>query len=392
MRLLEILEEVIKTADLREIDSITKAINGPLWLKSESGQRLIDYLNQDVKYEKFNNHLQYLGNNGWNVTLDKLADWLVERAKEVGGSKAIEELEQYLSSKEVVVYGIVLLSSVYIEEEYIFCNDVKIVNGRGIPNKKLTYTILNNLLNPSLPLPAVDSVFIVPFKYEIKHLSQEENHLNNSTFSNVSTIPIEKIEDAKDCLILTRCLYGIHTIAEGVIAPDCLPFISSTSGWSLHSLTLPNLAPSIIEIELEKANELLKTYKELTPELKQKLKVSITYFNNFCSSSSIVDRAISLRTCLESIFLNDDNKEQLRYRLGLRGALFLGKDTSDKKRILKTLKDTYDITSTAVHQGIIKEKQMKRINILDESALLAREAIIKIIEHGLADWEDLELR
>lgn len=60
---------------------------------------------------------------------------------------------------------------------------------------------------------------------------------------------------------------------------------------------------------------------------------------------------------------------------------------------MNIMKKTYDITSTAVHEGRLKEKQLKEIKLLDETAILVRKAIIKILDEGKKiDWELLELR
>ena len=331
--------------------------------------------------------MHYIGNSGSRINIKQLADWLVERSNETTPVNAINELTQYNNSKEVTVYGIMLLTAIYIDYDYTFCNGVQIVKESSIPNKKIALEISNLQFNSILPLPRIQSVFIVPYTHKVFHISDEDNEQSNY-FTNM---PIGLLQDTKLCLILARQLSGVHSISYSTIIPDNLPLLSSSSGWVLESTKQPDLLGTVIEIELKWADELLSKFKNLEPSLKEKLTVSIESLNSYCSLAPIVERAISLRTCLESIFLDDGNKEQLSYRLGLRGALFLGSDLKEKKEIMKTLRTTYSITSSAVHEGKLSEKQRKNIDFLKDSAKLANKAIVKIINDGQVNWEELEL-
>ncbi len=213
MSLEQIIDNILGSIELKPIDRLTKVMNGPLWLKCKYGKKLIAYLEDNPEYEKFNNRMQYLGSSGSNTTLQSLADWLVERANDIGTSQAIKELNIYNSSSEVTVYGIMLLSGVYIEDEYTFCNNVRLVNEWGIPNKNITVDIYHNFMNSILPLPIIKSVFLLPFTQKVHHI--KKNELDNGNY--FTSMPIEKIEETKLCLILARNLFGVHSISHGTI-------------------------------------------------------------------------------------------------------------------------------------------------------------------------------
>lgn len=111
--------------------------------------------------------------------------------------------------------------------------------------------------------------------------------------------------------------------------------------------------------------------------------------NEFSSGLSIVERAINLRTCLESIFLNDGNKEQLRFTLSLRGSLFLGTTYEKRQLIFNILKTIYDLTSTAAHSGMLKEENNDHLILASE---YGKDAIIKMINIGKTiNWTEIEL-
>lgn len=401
MSIPDILDKIIQIDEFKNFINLmdsphvypTITMYGYPWEKSKDWNDLISLLEQNKDFEKFNNKMQQLGSSANRVYLKDLAVWLTVRSYKVGVKQAIIEVKNYCSEKEVTVYVVMLLLNIRPDESFTFSNGVQIVNEKSIPSQRITKDIWHNLVNSPLPFPNVQSVLIHPLKHEVIHENNPDLSQTNKVIYDNYDIVIKKMEDVKECLILSRNLYGVHSMAHGIIAPDNLPFISKSSGWYLESLKSPSFSPHLLKIELENANKFLQSFEKLDSKLKEKLKVSIERLNSYCARSTIVEQSVSLRTCLESVFLDDGNKEQLRYRLSLRAALYLGKDLEDRKKIMNIMKKTYDITSTAVHEGRLKEKQLKEIKLLDETAILVRKAIIKILVEGKKiDWELLELR
>ena len=381
-----IIDTILDSAALKPMGRLEKAISGPTWLKLEAGSDLLDLLSSKPEYGNFDQHLQSLGNSSSSTELKDLADWLIERANSVGSTQAIDELNAYNNSHEVKVYEVMLLASVHIDSEYRFCNGVELIHAHTLPNQYIASNIINNSFNSVLPLPKVESVLMAPYNQEISHISNTE--MNAGACS--PNIPVNELEEARMCLALARPInYGIHAIGHGTVAPDELPFIQSLSGWSVFTFKHPPLSPAVIEIEMQLADHLLEKFGKLPYSLKSKLIIPIERLNGYSSGATLVDKAIDLRICLEAIFLDDGNKEQLSYRLALRAALFLGNNLAEKKEIMKLMKDAYNVTSTAVHTGKLSGKKVK---LLPKSAAVAKQAIIKIINEGVVDWQEIELQ
>ena len=75
------------------------------------------------------------------------------------------------------------------------------------------------------------------------------------------------------------------------------------------------------------------------------------------SMSSLEDSFIDLRIALEALFLKDFTNEysqEMRFRLALFGAWYLGTDFQERMTIRKTLRDAYDRASGVVHAGELK--------------------------------------
>jgi len=382
----DILDEIIEAGEPKQMSGLEKAMHGFSWLNLEAGRNLLALLEKSPEYDIFNQQLQSLGKTAWSTEVKDLADWLVERASRVGSDQAINELNTYIESPKVNVFEVMLLASVYIDDEYQFCNGVKIIKPHQIPNEYLATNIVHNTYNSVLPFPQVQSVLIARYSQEVKHWSNTDS----SGKTPLADIPINELEEARLCLALVRSIgRGIHSIGHGTIAPDNLPFKQSVSGWSVSSLKQPRLSPSINIIKMQAADHLLEKLRKLPLSLKNKLMIPIEKLNHYGSGDKGVDTAIDLRICLESIFLSDGNKVQLRYTLSLRAALFLGDTLEKKKEIKKLIRDAYDVTSSAVHTGKLPTNNT---DLLPKAAEIARQSIIKLINNGAVDWTEIELQ
>jgi hypothetical protein len=384
--LVEHLDKILNTGCLQSLSPIEKAIHGPSWSKSEEGIALVQYLKTIDAYSNFNEHLQLLGNGGSSINLLNLADWLVERASVAGSKQAEKDLTDYVTLDNYEAYAVMLLANTHIDNEFEFYNGVKLVRAYSLNNKWLSQSVQMNSYGQSLPLPKTDCVLVFPFEHNKFHWSNTDSETKRPRLD----IPYNVLEEVKACLVLARPLgYGLQSIATSVVVSDNIPIIQSISGWSLHSFKMPPMAPSILNVEMNRANEILKKLHKLDAKNMIKILSQVERLNGYSSGASMVDRAIDLRICLESIFLNDGNKEQLRYTLSLRAALFLSEDLDERKGIVSKIKKAYDVTSTAVHTGKMPNKN---VDLLPEVAELARKAVLKAIEVGDIDWQNVELQ
>jgi len=383
-QLIEYVERIIGKPPFEVQSGIERAINGPGWAKTQAGQELVQYLEGSERYQIFNEHLQYLGSHGSSVSLTDLANWVVGRSFLTTPVQASKELNEYVDSTDFEAISIFLISGLHTEDEYEFCNGVKLLNATAINNRRLSEGVIVNSYGHGLPVPRIESVLCKTYKNTISHKPNTEFDKSR----NKQDVPIEPLEDVRLALILVRPDYGVHTIAHGALVEDGVPIIHSISGWGLHPHKLAGPSPSLINIHLKQADAILNKILKLEYKTKLKLKISIDRLNGYYSCNSIVDKAIDLRVCMESIFLTDGNKEQLRYSLALRAAQFLAKDADEKIKINKIFKTAYDVTSTAVHNGVMPSRN---VEYLKDAARYAREAILRIIEIGNVEWTRVEL-
>ena len=112
------------------------------------------------------------------------------------------------------------------------------------------------------------------------------------------------------------------------------------------------------------------------------------------SSQDLVDQFVDLRMALEALFLKDftnEHSQEMRFRLSLIGAWFLGRDFEYRRRIRKILREAYDTASGAVHTGNIAYTDVN-LALLADAQRLCRQGILKLLREGPpTDWGDLVL-
>ena len=101
-----------------------------------------------------------------------------------------------------------------------------------------------------------------------------------------------------------------------------------------------------------------------------------------------VDKAIDLGIALEVLLLHDlDDPGELTYRIGLRGAQFLGGDTAARLSNFRRLKKIYALRSKAVHKGTV-EADEKAASTLEDAVAISKAITRKLIANGrFPEWE-----
>lgn len=107
------------------------------------------------------------------------------------------------------------------------------------------------------------------------------------------------------------------------------------------------------------------------------------------------DRLIDLRIALEALFLPAQPDQELKFRLAVSGAWFVGEDAEDRRRVWDTLRSAYDLSSTAVHGGDVRKQKKKgksSAKVLADGLTVCRKGILRVLNDGpITDWTELIL-
>ena len=120
-----------------------------------------------------------------------------------------------------------------------------------------------------------------------------------------------------------------------------------------------------------------------------------TGLSRWCSSQAqdvdLAARFIDLRIALESLFLDYRPQQEYRFRIPVSAAWLLGRDGADRKHIWKAIKDSYDLSSSAVHSGSV-DRTNDHLELLSRAQALCRRALFLFLHHGpVPDWSDIFL-
>lgn len=139
-------------------------------------------------------------------------------------------------------------------------------------------------------------------------------------------------------------------------------------------------------------DEIIQTIEELQGADK-KLRIAVDRWKRSKQPGArLEDRYIDLRIALETLYLKDfvdEYSTEMRFRLPLFGAWYLGSTLEERRNIRKNLRDAYDTASGVVHSGEISSKSK---GCLEEAQELCRRGILKLLREGPPeDWGDLIL-
>lgn len=155
------------------------------------------------------------------------------------------------------------------------------------------------------------------------------------------------------------------------------------------------------------AARIFKRFQAFTTDDKAVMRISLDRLNKSLFKKEMADQAIDLGIALEVMLLhgiNDNFKGEMRYRISVRGATFLGGKNPQRKKHFKSLRDAYDLRSKAVHSGTLdidsgtgkkkknKKKRKKKhpdpVLVLKSATGVCADIAAKIIERGsFPDWE-----
>ena len=141
------------------------------------------------------------------------------------------------------------------------------------------------------------------------------------------------------------------------------------------------------------AARLFRRFQKMSSPEQKVMRIALDRLNKALRRQNLVDKAIDLGIALEVLLLHgigEGDRGEMKYRSSIRGATFLGENKTERNKIFKRLKDTYDLRSAAVHSGVIKSKKGKKSpeKILEEAIRDSADIARKLIDRGsFPDWE-----
>ncbi len=270
----------------------------------------------------------------------------------------------FLNNKETTFIYLSILKGLKtdFDQEELF-NNIKI--------KQLTDTDVSNLIKGKYRFKIDDEIFqnrvilekSIKYKYGIPDGDAFEK-INIEFNKIISSLRLLK-NDAIGRLSTYSMIYQPgklgydNLISSGYSYNTIPPFCK----YSLKKKSLPRL------IEIYESIDLITKYKNYQLSLSRYESAKIKWI----PEDKILDYVIAL----ESIF--SEGSDNVRYKIGMRTACFLGSNYGFKKKVVKLIKDAYDIRSNIAHGSIKKTKTYDANKISNDLSNLFRKCFFKFI-------------
>lgn len=317
------------------------------------------------------------------------ANWLMERAVDIGASRAVDELVSYSTMKTFVAREVMVLDGVRVREGVDLATGVRLE-----PLTSLQRTSFRDQFSESLApwqAPRERAALVRTFDHPV-----------------ISKRPDDRIPDNILAMAQDEGLGDIarlFTLLKDV-APVCI------AQWWEHDLTIPSRSPTTgagvtggfeasfrpFEVDAN-ATQLLQHWISLAgacpPTLMSVLRIALDRLNAAKRRIGAVDRSIELGVAAEALFLrySDEGQSEIGFRLATRAARFLGSSRAEREKIFDCFRALYEARSKAVHTGRLPNK-VQRLNVaevLSRGCDLLERAIISTLEEPDRDLRHVHL-
>lgn len=188
---------------------------------------------------------------------------------------------------------------------------------------------------------------------------------------------------------------------ERTVAPSLMLSDIPQQNSSIGSTVKGPIAPVSLSIINNKSKFSVSRAKKILTKPKgsfqERLLSAIQWAGRAATDARSEEAFLLYAISLESIMLSDNEKDELQYRLALRVAHLLGKDSESRKQIVRQVKDLYKVRSQIVHSGKFRVADVD----LQQIKLLTKKCILRILgdetflsmqtPKEFADWFEMKI-
>ena len=354
-------------------------------------------LQSDLRVQALNGKLIGPGTVRELFSADRVAQWWVWRANEVGQEIANRDLESYLNKTEVDSLQALWVYGIESEETQDIYPGVSLVPTTEMPISQDQEGFLKSRFAYSSNVNIVPQAALVCRASIPRNSSEEPSNKINAVREAQRTL--RAIALVMNCLPATMCFAGFAT---SYCPPEVPPgFLGAARG---GGASIQDILPLRTAVFKGGNTELLRRLVDAYLSLQEKDRMR---FSRVLHRLSIAkarledgDRALDLGIALEMVLLDDKHggglPGQLNVQFRLRGSWLVGDSADDRKKLFRALGDIYTHRSQVAHSGaapsIEKMEPAKRREVLDLHFSIAERILARLIEKGFPpDWNNLIL-
>ena len=201
--------------------------------------------------------------------------------------------------------------------------------------------------------------------------------------------------------VFLACNSPVHLISGGwwFLAEDksLSPHMSTLNMRTVNMRDVWSLIESTAEVGEAKIKEAKSLYHILV-ELdsanrggnfrsngKRNLRIAIDRWLRSYRDDDMVDKMIDLGIAFEALYVPDGGSGEITFKLKVRAAWYLGRNSNDRRRLLLKFRDIYEARSTAVHTGCLDGPvkfagdELSASEFIREVQKLCHDSIMKVL-------------
>ena len=167
---------------------------------------------------------------------------------------------------------------------------------------------------------------------------------------------------------------------RGIVEPRASFSLSEKGDWSVSS-EVPGQSigygmgflrlSSYLSDAIARAEELL-VHADTLDSFSSVLLSSLLWAGRATTEQNLEEAFLLYAIALETLMLPEGTQHELRFRLALRVACFLGDDYEERRHIVERIKNLYDIRSKIVHSGSfqVSKHEVMSMNSITKQAVL----------------------
>lgn len=284
--------------------------------------------------------------------LPLLLDQLSEQNKKFNFSKkafdhAYSSLEQFCCSEMIPLQSLCPLDN-------FDCDTYEIDLGEGLRIRRMASNELEQILDRvKQPYP------IARLKYAAELTHQTQKILGEGLRARNPELEVDEREEF-DKLVTALRLFKTGAVGFNIVFITPLiriPLGESASGNLDNYRLFVGRRYHLNESEVSKFKNFWNNFSKMDLSKPSSLAVAIRRFGYAYERWKLDDKIVDYMVAFEALFSKEhEGSESIGYKLSVRAARFLAKDYSQRRRIMKEMRDFYKLRSTIIHGEALKPK------------------------------------
>lgn len=334
---------------------------------TEEGKQLVEAIANDSRAQALANVWIPCKGGFRTFTPHSMAEWILWYADHYGIERAAHASDTYLTKRTTSGTETLWISGIVTESKIEIVNNLVLTPLEESPDSedKTYYTqarfVPELSTNNVLPTAAICSAVDIPKSNRDEFPGPE---LKNRQIQKemVLLCKLFNLLNGCSCLPHSRALYTPPNEPFGPLGTASASFFPLEASWN---------SPQIIGVEeIQALREYYSALQNLSEDKKKRILLAISRLGQAKTKRTIEDKILDIGISLEMLLLDDNNNhDQLSLSFRLRGAWFLGNNSTERKHYYSELKQLYSLRSQVAHSGQIHkgkpEKQdqvYKKIN------------------------------